>query len=401
MESSKTLAASQNVPLALSIQTPTDPEGGALTVTVTQLPNPAFGQILRNSTSIPLVALNEKLTVQDLTGLRFQPGTNVTGQAGSFSYSVSDPEGGTAASAIAININAFNVAAGTTANLPPIAVDDGLILTTTNNPLPTLINVLANDSDPEKQPLTIISLSTTKAGTTVNLGTGVQFSPGNAAGTVAFTYTLSDGFGSSPGTVAATVNFQIFLADNNPNSIAGGSLADNFNGLGGSDTIDGAAANDTIGGGLGDDVLVGGAGVDSLSGGGDNNVFRYTSPSDGGAVFDAGLSAGINAAIAAGGYDIITDFAALGVPINDQFNFTPAFPNLKSANQIVLPVQTTVSLNILGGTAFLFAYDSGGSTYIIYDGNADNTTGNDSRILAKLNGVTGVPFLSPFDFTFI
>lgn len=399
MESSKSLVTSQDIPLALSIQTPSDPEGAALTVTVTQLPNPAFGQILRN-TSVTL--LNEKLSVQDLTSLRFEPATNVTGKAGSFSYSVSDPEGGTATSSIAININPFNANTGTQVNTPPTAIDDGLILTTTNNPLPTLINVLANDSDPENQPLRIISLSTTKAGSTVNLGgTGVQFTPAGAAGTVAFTYTISDGFGTSPGTAAATVNVQVFLADSGANSIVGGSLPDNFNGLAGSDTIDGAGANDTINGGLDNDVLIGGAGADSMIGGGGNNTFRYTSPTDGGAVFEAASPAGINAAIAAGGYDIITDFAALGVPINDQFNFTPAFPNLKGANQIVLPVQTTVSLNILGGTAFLFAYDAGGSTYIIYDGNADNTSGNDSRILAKLNGVTGVPFLSPFDFTFI
>jgi hypothetical protein len=49
----------------------------------------------------------------------------------------------------------------------------------------------------------------------------------------------------------------------------------------------------------------------------------------------------------------------------------------------------------------LFAYDSGGNTYIIYDGNGNNLSGGDSRILAKLNGVTGISSLSAFDFTFI
>jgi len=148
-------------------------------------------------------------------------------------------------------------------------------------------------------------------------------------------------------------------------------------------------------------VLSGGAGFDSMTGGGGNNTFRYTSPADSGGVFNADSSGAINDAITLGGYDIITDFAGLGVPINDQLNFTPGFGNLKSTNQIVLPIQTTVSINILGGSAFLFAFDNGGSTFIIYDGNGDNTTGNDSQILARLAGVTGVTSLSPFDFTFI
>jgi len=399
VESAKSLTTAQDVPLALSIQAPTDPEGAALTVTVTQIPNITVGQILRNNTAVTL--LNEKLTVQELTSLKFQPGTSVVGEAGSFSYSVSDAEGGTAASSIAISVNPFN-AANSTVNTPPIAVDDGLILTTTNNPLSTKINVLANDSDAENQPLTIISLSTTKAGTTVNLGgKRVEFTPANVPGTVAFTYMITDGFGTSPGTATAKVNMQIFLADNGPNTIVGGSLPDNFNSLAGSDTINGAGGNDTIDGGADNDVLSGGAGFDSMTGGGGNNTFRYTSPADSGGVFNADSSGAINDAITLGGYDIITDFAGLGVPINDQLNFTPGFGNLKSTNQIVLPIQTTVSINILGGSAFLFAFDNGGSTFIIYDGNGDNTTGSDSQILARLAGVKGVTSLSPFDFTFI
>jgi hypothetical protein len=75
------------------------------------------------------------------------------------------------------------------------------------------------------------------------------------------------------------------------------------------------------------------------------------------------------------------------------------FSGVTSTNEVLLPVQTTVSSNILGGTAFLFAYDTGGNTYIIYDGNGNNLNGADSRILAKLNGVTGISVQSGFDFT--
>ncbi|TAF05874.1 MAG: calcium-binding protein, partial [Oscillatoriales cyanobacterium] len=396
VESGKTITGFQNLPLSLSISAPSDPEGQSVSATVTQLPNPKFGLVVTGT--IP-IAVNQKLTVQELVGLNFTPATDVIGQAGSFSYSVTDEQGGTAAAAVAININSFNTSVTTPTNLSPIAVDDGIVFTNTNNLLPTFIDVLANDVSPQNGKLNIINVGTPKLGIAVNLVSQVQFIPGNVPGSTTFSYNISDGFGTTPGTGVVTV--QILPGDSGPNNLIGGSLADNFNGLAGSDTIDGRGGNDTINGGVDNDVLIGGPGVDTMSGGGGSNQFRYTSPDSGGPVFDAASSAAINAAIAAGGYDLITDFTGLGVPIADQFNFAPGFGNVSSTNQVLLPVQTTVSSNILGGTAFLFAYDTGGNTYIIYDGNGNNVTGSDSRILAKLNGVTGVSSLSGFDFTFI
>lgn len=343
------------------------------------------------------IAINQKLTVQELVGLNFQPATNAIGQAGSFSYSVTDEQGGTAAAAVAININSFNSSAS--APLGPIAGDDGIVFTNTNNLLPTFIDVLANDASPQNGKLNIINVGTPKLGIAVNLVSQVQYIPGNVPGSTTFSYNISDGFGTTPGT--GVVSVQVLAADSGANNLIGGSLADNFNGLAGSDTIDGRGGNDTMNGGLDNDVLIGGFGADTMTGGGGGNQFRYTSPAEGGPVFDAASSAAINAAIAQGGYDLITDFTGLGVPIADQFNFAPGFPNVTSTNQVLLPVQTTVSSNILGGTAFLFAYDTGGNTYIIYDGNGNNLNGADSRILAKLNGVTGVSTQSAFDFTFI
>ncbi|MEP6518239.1 Ig-like domain-containing protein [Microcoleus vaginatus FACHB-2002] len=396
MEAGKTVTGLQNLPLSLSISAPSDPEGQPLSIAVVGLPNPTFGQV---TTGTSPVTVNQKLTVQDLLGLTFQPGTNVIGQAGSFSYSVADDQGGTAAASVAININSFDTSVTVPTLLPPIVVDDGIVFTNTNNLLPTFIDVLANDSSPQKGTLSIINVSTPQLGIAVNLVSQVQFIPGNVAGTTAFTYSVSDGFGTVPG--VGTVTVQILPADSGPNNLVGGSLPDNLDGLAGSDTIDGQGGNDTINGGLDNDVLVGGLGADTMTGGGGSNQFRYTSPAQGGPAFDAASSAAIEAAIAAGGYDVITDFSGLGVPIADQFNFAPGFPNLSNGSQVLLNVQTTVSANILGGSAFLFAYDSGGNTYIIYDGNGNNLTGSDSRILAKLNGVTGVSALSEFDLTFI
>ncbi len=397
VESNKTLTDLQNLPLSLSISAPSDPEGQPLSIAVIGLPNPTFGQVVTGTNPI---AVNQKLTVQDLLGLTFQPATNAIGQAGSFSYSVSDNQGGTAAASVAININSFDTSVTTPTTLVPVAVNDGIIFTSTNNPVATVIDALANDLNPQqKGPLNIINVGTPQLGIAVNQGSQVQFISGNVPGTTAFSYSISDGIGTTPG--VGTITVQILPADSGPNNLVGGSLPDNLNGLDGSDTIDGKGGNDTINGGLGNDVLIGGLGADTMTGGGGSNQFRYTSPAEGGPVFDAASSAAINAAIAAGGYDLITDFTGLGVPIADQFNFAPGFPNVTSTNQVLLPVQTTVSSNILGGTAFLFAYDTGGNTYIIYDGNGNNLNGADSRILAKLNGVTGISSLSGFDFTFI
>lgn len=396
MESGKTLTALQNLPLSLSISAPSDPEGSELSIAVTLLPNPALGQVVQGTTP---VAINQKLTVQELTGLTFQPVADKVGSAGSFSYSVADPEGGTAAGLVAININSFNTSATAPANPAPIAADDGIVFTSAANLLPTFIDVRSNDTSPQGRPLNIINVGTPKLGIAVNLGDRVQFIAGNTPGSTVFTYSVSDGLGTVPGT--ANVAVQILAADAGANNQIGGSLPDNLNGLAGSDTLDGREGNDTLNGGPDNDVIIGGLGVDSMTGGGGNNQFRYGSPADGGPVFDAASAGAINSAIAAGGYDAITDFTGLGVPISDQFSFAPGFPNLANGSQVLLPVQTTVSSNILGGTAFLFAYDSGGNTYIIYDGNGNNTTGSDSRILAKLNGVTGVTTLSGFDFTFI
>ncbi|MEG3986721.1 calcium-binding protein, partial [Microcoleus sp. S28C3] len=396
VEAGKTVTGLQNLPLSLSISAPSDPEGQPLSIAVVGLPNPTFGQVITGTNPL---TVNQKLTVQDLLGLTFQPGTNAIGQAGSFSYSVADDQGGTAAASVAININSFDTSVTVPTTLSPIAVNDGIVFTSTNNLLPTFIDVLANDSSPQKGPLSIINVSTPQLGIAVNLVSQVQFIPGNVAGTTAFTYSVSDGFGTVPG--VGTVTVQILPADSGPNNLVGGSLPDNLNGLAGSDTIDGQGGNDSMDGGLDNDVLVGGLGADTMTGGGGSNQFRYTSPAQGGPAFDAASSAAIDAAIAAGGYDVITDFNGLGVPIADQFNFAPGFANLSGNTQVLLEVQTTVSANILGGTAFLFAYDSGGNTYIIYDGNGNNATSSDSRILAKLNGVTGVSSLSEFDFTFI
>jgi hypothetical protein len=86
-------------------------------------------------------------------------------------------------------------------NCPPVAVDD---MATTVNGFPVTINVLANDSDPNGDPLTVTSVTDPPNGTAVNNGDGtVTYTPDcGFFGIDTFNYTISDGqSGTDTGTV--------------------------------------------------------------------------------------------------------------------------------------------------------------------------------------------------------
>jgi len=314
-----------------------------------------------------------------------------------------------------------------TANSPPVVEANKTVSTSSDQSVSLSIST---PSDPNGDPLTITvtsvpngaggkvvksnnNLIAAQSSLTPDELTQLIFQPNTIAeGSVgSFSYSVSDGRG---GTSSASVNLVVIqlnpspkplvlTGDDNPNNLIGETLNDTLSGLGGDDTLNGAAGNDILDGGALNDLLIGGLGADTMTGGGGTaDVFGYLSPSEGGLAFDAKSISGINTAIATGGYDVITDFLGLGSDDIDKINFASAFPNVKSFAQILPSVQSTVDVNnILGGTTFLFAYESGGSTYLIYDGNGDNTLGNDSRILAKLQGVTQVQSLDANDFTFI
>lgn len=94
-----------------------------------------------------------------------------------------------------------------TANNPPIAVNDSAY---TPNNTAISIPVLANDSDPESNPLTVTAKTNGSLGTVVidNPPDSVTYTPNSTAGgSDAFTYTVSDGQGGSAvGTVTVTIN---------------------------------------------------------------------------------------------------------------------------------------------------------------------------------------------------
>lgn len=102
------------------------------------------------------------------------------------------------------------------ANLPPVAVDD--IVQLADCAAPVSIPVLANDSDPEHDTLTVVQVAGAANGSaTINADGTVSFTPTEAAcgtpGGDVFTYTIRDSFGA---TATATVRVLAPTAANHP-----------------------------------------------------------------------------------------------------------------------------------------------------------------------------------------
>jgi outer membrane protein OmpA-like peptidoglycan-associated protein len=124
--------------------------------------------------------------------VNYTPAPGYAGADG-FGYTITDSKGGTATAAVALTV--------VKGNHPPVAKND-FALAHYNQPV--TIDVLANDVDPDGDPLTIVSFSQGFNGA-VSRGPGntlVYLSKLNFLGYDYFTYTISDGKG---GTSTATV----------------------------------------------------------------------------------------------------------------------------------------------------------------------------------------------------
>jgi len=91
-------------------------------------------------------------------------------------------------------------------NSPPVAADDSAVVDEGSSA--NVIDVLANDSDPDGDTLTITAVTQGAHGSVVNNGTSVSYTPAPAFfGTDSFTYTIDDGNGNTAtATVHVTVN---------------------------------------------------------------------------------------------------------------------------------------------------------------------------------------------------
>lgn len=91
-----------------------------------------------------------------------------------------------------------------TSDAAPVAVDDSAV---TDEETPVLIDVLANDYDPEGSPLSITAVGAPLHGSAVISGTQVLYTPlADYYGPDTFTYTASDGYLEDTASVSLTVN---------------------------------------------------------------------------------------------------------------------------------------------------------------------------------------------------
>ena len=138
----------------------------------------------------------------------------------SFSYTVSDGNGGTDTATVTITIN--GVTDGD--NSPPTAEDDAA---ETDEDTSATVDVLANDSDPDGDTLSVDSVDTTgtKGSVTDNGDGTVTYDPNGQfehlndgdQETDSFSYTVSDGNGGTDtATVTVTINGVTDQVDNNP-----------------------------------------------------------------------------------------------------------------------------------------------------------------------------------------
>ncbi len=197
------------------------PTANADTATVARNAGPTVIDVLANDTIAP--DTGETLTIVAATqpangtvvitgggtGLTFQPAVNYIGTT-TFSYTISDGNGGTASALVTVNV------AGT--NLPPVANADAA--TVAEDSAATAIPVLANDTTEPGETLTITAVTQPTGGTVVITGggTGVSFQPAaNFNGTATFSYTISDGNG---GTASATVTVTVTPVNDPPTATA-------------------------------------------------------------------------------------------------------------------------------------------------------------------------------------
>ncbi len=142
----------------------------------------------------PIGAVGDTLNLNSPTGVVFVAGP--------------EPDSGafTDADGAIISFDEIEALGGTSVNDPPVAVDD-LLLTVIEDSLGNLLNLLANDTDPDGDTLTIATVTQPANGLVVNNGTDVSYTPNpDFFGIDTFSYTANDGtMDSNLATVTVTV----------------------------------------------------------------------------------------------------------------------------------------------------------------------------------------------------
>jgi len=135
----------------------------------------------------------------------YTPAAGYWGQD-SFNYAISDGEGGVATAKVSVTIPIER---------SPVAIADSVVV---GHDETTSLDVLANDSDPDGDPLTLASVSAPAHGTAVIANNAVLYTPAAGYfGPDTFSYVVADG---RTGATSATVSVNVTTINHAPRAVA-------------------------------------------------------------------------------------------------------------------------------------------------------------------------------------
>jgi Ca2+-binding RTX toxin-like protein len=271
----------------LNINAPVDPEGTSLTINVLQLP---IGGIVQTGLGTTL-KIGDTLSEAEITDLVFTPQPNFVGDAGSFSYKVTDADGVSSIAAVSILMKAVNDA-------PEFQVNNFIPVTYEGIEKTIYLSVPA-PTDQEETIAEVTVLEVPVYGEISLNGNiienGAKISTNSLSDIV---YTIDQYINGSVGKFkieatdqeGASASWEVTLQVNGEAGLVSGSNqaenlfgslgSDRIFGLGGDDIISSNDGNDSVFGGSGADIIIAGAGNDIVNGGGGDDYLDGSSGAD-------------------------------------------------------------------------------------------------------------------------
>jgi hypothetical protein len=359
-------------------------------VTVSVLSNdtdpniPASGQVLSVS-AITQPAGGTGTVTTNGTTVTFTPAGTFKLGSTSFTYTVSDGDGGTAIGNVTVTVP----------NVPPTAVND---TATTPYLVATTVDVLANDTDANGDALTVTGVTGEAHGTAVIAGSGantkILYTPNSAwSGADTMTYTVSDGTTTSTAVLTVTTADAPPTANNFSTSVAGGTATTvdvvAHSSDPNSDTLTATAAGPAAHG----TVSIGGGGViytpSAAYAGTDTFSYTVDDGHGGTATATVTVTVGNQAPVANPDSAIATGLAGSPITVDVLANDTDANSDPLTLVSVSVPAHGTAAL-VAGKVVYTPSATYTGPdsfTYVISDGNGGTATGTVSVDVQNRNPI--------------
>jgi Ca2+-binding RTX toxin-like protein len=270
-----TLQGSGATPLGITV--PTDPEGGALTITLSAVPDKDYEGIIQLSSGTQVYAGNT-LSEAQLAGLTFTPVAGATGVGATLFYTVIDDAGNKVRTSILLD---------TPNTAPTVNVADQVYAVDGITPFSYDLKTVVSDALSVDNVLNYaisVNGGALPAWLSFDPFTHVFTGTAPVATDTAYTIALTV---TDPQGLVTTTSFML-----TPPGVA-------LTGTAGNDTLTGHAGPDTLAGLAGNDLLDGGAGKDTMSGGLGNDTYLVDNAGD---VIVENLGEGTDAVISSVNY---------------------------------------------------------------------------------------------------